>query len=752
METPIADIKPHSVKFGEVDGEMRGNPDHQLMNPPISVNDNYFWLRDDLRKNEDVLQHLRKENAFAEHHMSDTKDLQSELYKEMLSRVKEDYDSLPSPHGEGGWNSPYLYFIRTVKDKSYTIHCRINRETNEEEVLLDENKLAEGKEHCDVSGFYITNNHKMISYGVDEEGNEKYKFFIKDLEKGEFVEHNIPDLMYCGYSWYDNKTVFYTMGNKENRMYQIWKYELDGMKNTLIFQCDNPLFSVGFGFSDDKRYLFIGSSSFDTSSYYYFDMKQLNNDKNRDNENNINQKLNLFTPDVKGRKYDIDCHEGTWFIHTNQWKGQRFSNFAIFTVKECEGEDIGNEDNWAMFDEYDESVYTKGISFTKNYVFIRRRQNGNDYVEMVKFDKNNENESGNGDGEKENRYLVDEKQMVPKPHDESIYQLSYIGLDIYDTDKIWYSFSSMTRPSGTYEYNLETGEITHLRTKEVPNYDADLYISERLYAKSEDGETSVPMSLIYNKNVWKKDSSHPLYLYGYGSYGITVHPTFSSLRVPLLDRGWAYVIAHVRGGSFNGYSWYEDGKMNKKMNTFVDFSSCAEHLIKEGYTHKDGITSEGRSAGGLLVGASMVLRPELFHCVVAGVPFVDVMNTMCDSTIPLTAPEWEQWGNPNVKEDFDYMLKYSPYDNIKEGVLYPHCLALGGLNDPRVQYWEPAKFIAKLRQYKKDNANEKDNSLMLCKIEMNEGHFSASDRYKYLRETAYHYAFVLKVNDIPLLR
>lgn len=730
MNEPIALIKPHQVLFGAVEGEMRGNPGDILMDPPISRQDNYFWLRNDTRKNEEVLNYLKEENQFTENHMVDTKELQTQLYDEMLSRIKEDYDSYPSPHGDGGWNSPYYYFVRTVKGKSYTIHCRINKSNGEEEVLLDENELAEGKEHCDVSGFSITPNHKIISYGVDEDGDEKYKFYMKNLETGKMIDHSVPDLMYCGYDWYDNDNLFYMMGDKENRIYQVWRYILSSEKRYLVFEVgeENPLFSVGIGFSEDKRYLFILSSSFDTTNNYYYDMIKDDGSSPK-----------LFSKEVSGRKYSLDYHEGNWFVTTNFWNGNRFANFAIFKV----GRDVSTSENkWKMLDEYNPDIYTKGVSFIKDYMFISRRNNGNDYVEIVKY---------NGE-----EYLIGDKKEIPKPRDEDIFQLGYMGLDIYDTDKVWFSYSSMTKPPGTYEYNLKTGETTHLRTKEVPNYNPDLYVSQRIYAKSDDG-IMVPMSLIYNKNVWNKDGSCPLYLYGYGSYGHTVHPTFSSMNIPLLDRGWAYVIAHVRGGSFNGYSWYEDGKMMKKMNTFLDFNACASHLIKEGYTYWDGITAEGRSAGGLLMGAVMTMRPELYHCIVAGVPFVDVMNTMCDSTIPLTTPEWEQWGNPNVKEHFDYMLKYSPYDNIKEGVRYPHLLALGGLNDPRVQYWEPTKFVAKLRQYRRDNKERNgcdwcDKSLILLKIEMNEGHFSASDRYKYIREMAYQYAFVLKVLTIGLSR
>lgn len=722
MKEPVANRKAHKVLFGNVKNEMRGNSGDILMDTPIEMNDPYFWLRDDKRKNKEVIEYLNLENSFTNYHMSNTTDNQTKIYNEMLSRVKEDYDSYPSPHGENGWDCSYYYFIKTVKGKSYSIHCRINKSNNEEEILLDENELADGKDHCDISGFDVSPNHKIMTYGVDQEGNELYKFFMKDIESGDFLDHSIPDLMYCGYDWYDNDTLFYTMGDKENRIYQVWRYTIKSKKNTLIYEIKDSLYSVGFGFSEDKKYLIISSSSFDTGYCFYYDMKKEGGDT-----------LHQFIPKKDNRKYNIDYHEGSWFILTNEWKGEKFSNFVILRTDETNFDD---ENKWELFDEYNKDVYTKAVSFINDHVFIMRSRDGNNYVEIVKFDGKN--------------YMVNKKREIPKPNDEDIFKIGYIGLNIYNTDRIWFTYSSMTHPSGIYELNLKTNKIKHLRTKDVPNYNPKLYSSKRIYAKSNDG-TMVPMSLVYNNQLWKKDGSCPLYLYGYGSYGHTVHPTFSSMRVPLLDRGWAYVIAHVRGSSFNGYSWYEDGKMMNKMNTFMDFNSCAEHLISDGYTYSDGITAEGRSAGGLLMGVAMTKRPDLYHCIVAGVPFVDVMNTMCDSTIPLTTPEWVQWGNPNIKEHFDYMIKYSPYDNIVEGVSYPHILALGGLNDPRVQYWEPTKFIAKLRWSRRNN-KKKNNSLFLLKIEMNEGHFSASDRYKYLREMAYQYAFVLKVSDIPVSR
>jgi len=702
IQAPVAERVSHMVKFGDVDDKLKRGDN--LMES-FELEDFYYWMRDDDRKKEKVLEHLKTENNYTEKVMESSKKIQNVLYEELKSHIQETYDSYPFPHGfnknsEVNWDSKYYYFSRTIEGKSYPFHCRINKETNKEEVLLDENELSEGKETFDLSGFEITDDHKYMSYGVDETGNEKYDLKIINIETSDEVGHTIPELAYCDYFWYDNnKFIFYTQGDDTNRMYQVWKYEFETKIHTKLYENLDELVNVGISHSGDEKYFFISASSFDTSDIYYF---------TRDNDT-----VKQFTPKVKGLLYSVDHHEDTFFITTNK---NNSNNFQIMRTSI----DTTSEENWKEFIPYDENKFMKGIVTFKKYILVLYKENGDSFIKVISF----------GD----EMYNLDSSYNVEI--EDEIKNIGYIGMGIYDTVKIAYSHNSLNTPSTLYEYNLETKETKLLRQSPVPNYDKSLYETKRIYAESFDN-VKIPMSLIYRKDLFKKDGTNPVYLYGYGSYGHTVHPNFAKGELPLIDRGFVYVIAHVRGGSFLGYKWYEDGKMLNKMNTFKDFIACAEHLINEKYTNDKGITIEGRSAGGLLVGASMVLRPELFRTVIAGVPFVDVLNTMCDPSIPLTTPEWEQWGNPNQKKYFDYIKKYSPYDNIEE-TEYPNVLALGGLNDPRVQYWEPAKFVAKLRHHMTNN------NLVLLKTEMNEGHFGGMDRYKYLKETAFQQAFVLK--------
>ena len=692
---PVPDRIIHKTEFGAVD-HTRGN---NAMNPLVTIDDPYYWLRDDERKNVKVLDHLKSENNYTNCIMNDTKDIQKELYDELLSHIMETYDSYPLPNCDNGWNSEYYYFTRTIEGKSYPIHCRINVNTKEITELMDENTIADGKTCCDISSFGITKDHKYMSYGIDTNGNEKYELKIININTGEEFYHEIPELAYCDYTWY-NDWIYYTMGDNQNRMYQVWRYNTNSKKNELLYENLDELSTVGLSMSHDKKYFFISAGSYDTSDCYYFTHE--------------NTKPVQFTPKIKDHKYSVDYHEGSFLITTNM------DNSSNFKVMIC-SEDNTLIENWKELIEYRDNIYIKYIVELKNYILIGYKENGHNMVRIIPF--------------KDSLYKLNDSYDIIV--EDKIRNVSIYSCPQYDSDTILYSQNSLKLPHSIYKLDLGTRKTEFIRMRPVPNYDKSLYTTERQYAPSTDG-TLIPMSIVYRKEKFKKDGTNPLYLYGYGSYGHTVDPTFMSTIIPLLDRGFVYVISHVRGGSFLGFKWYEDGKMENKINTFNDFNACAEYLIKQNYTFDKGITIEGRSAGGLLVGAAMTMRPELYRTVIAGVPFVDVMNTMCDPTIPLTIPEWEQWGNPNEKKYFDIMLKYSPYDNIKDNTDYPHVLALGGLNDPRVQYWEPAKFVAKLRHH------NIGNNMILLKTEMEQGHFGGMDRYKHLRETAFSYAFVLK--------
>lgn len=697
MQKPVANKKPHTVLFGNISKDRGEN----LLSPPKEMNDYYYWMRDDKRNNKEVLDHLNAENEYTEHIMDDTTNLRQNLFTEIKSHINENYCSYPMPHGEGGWNCKYYYFIKTIQDKSYPIHCRINKETEEEEILLDENILSEGKDSFDLCNFKITNDHKYMSYGIDESGNEIYELKIIDISTKKEIKHNIPKLTYCNYFW-QNNIIYYTNGNETNRMNQVWKYNIDTKESTKIYQNDNELIEVSIKISNDRSYYFISADSYNTSDIYYF--------------SESDPKIKQFTDRIEGLQYSVDYHENKFIILTNK------DNCNNFKIMKCNTNNT-SIDNWEEFIKYDHSMYITGIDELEKYLLITYKEKGNNYIKIIPFNNNQY--------EIENSHVLD--------IDDDLKNISLISVDIYDTDDIIYSHNSLNTPSTLYKYNLITKKTSFLRQKEVPFYDKNLYETKRIFVPGHDN-VKIPISLVYRKDMFLNNGKNPLYLYGYGSYGHTVNPDFNSLIIPILDRGFIYAIAHVRGGSFIDYEWYEEGKMEKKMNTFLDFISCAEYLIEKKYTYKKGITIEGRSAGGLLVGASMVMRPDLFKTVIAGVPFVDVMITMSDPSIPLTTQEWEQWGNPNQEKYFDIISKYCPYTNIKKTV-YPNILALGGLHDPRVAYWEPAKFIAKLREF-----NE-GNNLILLKIDMDEGHFGGMDRYKYWKETAYKYSFVLKTYD-----
>jgi len=687
-------------EFGAVDST-RGN---DTMNPPITLDDNYNWLRDDTRKDTKVLEHLKRENDFTEKVMNDmdANSLKDTMYQELLSHVQETYDSYPLPNSDNGWGSSYYYFTRTVEGKSYPIHCRVDKMTNTVQELLDENIIADGKTCCDISNFCVTKDHKYMSYGIDLTGNEKYDLKIINIETGKEVVHDIPELTYCDYSWINigtNQYIYYTLGDMTNRMYQLWKYDFNTKENSMLYQNMDELVNVNYYFSHDKKYTFICADSYETSDVYY-----MTNDMSQPTQ---------FTSKIPKHKYTVDYHEGVFLIKTNK---DESTNFKIM---------ICNPDNtdiskWIDFIEYREEIYFKNIVELKNHLLICYKKDGHNLVRVIDYK--------NSAYDLLNSYDIE--------IEDSIKNIGIYATPQYDSNIIMFSQNSLKSPPSIYEMNLDSRKFILKRKKPVPNYNEDLYDTERQYAVSQDG-TKVPISIVYRKDKFTMDGTNPLYLYGYGSYGATINPTFRTSVLPLLDRGFVFAIAHVRGSSFLGFKWYMDGKMETKINTFHDFNACAEHLIREKYTFSKGITIEGGSAGGLLVGAAMTMRPELYRTVIADVPFVDVMNTMCDPSIPLTIPEWEQWGNPNVKKFYDIMIKYSPYDNINK-TSYPNLLALGGLNDPRVAYWEPAKFVAKMRHY------NVGNSLILLKTEMEQGHFGGMDRYKHYMETAFNYAFMLK--------
>eukprot|EP00049_Salpingoeca_infusionum_P008081 m.130734 g.130734 ORF g.130734 m.130734 type:complete len:744 (-) comp13908_c0_seq1:3496-5727(-) len=728
---PLAEKVPHTVLLGAVEGEQRGEG---AMNPPLELEDDYFWLRDDKRENPKVLEYLREQNAFMESQLGDCKEMEDTLYNEFVSRVQETSTSCLHPSGEGGYDSKWRYYHRTVKGMGHAIHCRKNMETDEEEVLLDVNELAAEHKgsHCHVTGVRVTHDHKTLSYCIDTTGDEFYNLVLIDLATRKTVEHKLPPLIYGSYTIASsNTTIFHSGCDAANRVHQAWRYCLSTGKHDLLYEEPDGVFEVDFNLTKDGKYLLVDTSSFDTTECYYMSLED------------ESAELTMFVPRSTGHKYDIDHHEGTWLIRTNK---DGFNNFKLVQTP------LGSEsmENWKDL-VADPELFLEGFICLRDYIINLVRVQGTTELHVLKY---------NADADAADSKYTPFTKQVPF---EGGGVISLSVNRVYNTNFLRFNYESMVTPlsiaqidlasatpseqEATSAYALKLADPETVWQQTVPNYDPSLYTCDRLYATSHDG-TKVPISIVYKKT---RDSApagdRPLYLYGYGSYGATIDPYLNTRVVSLLDRGFAYAIAHVRGGSFINYEWYLGGKMATKKNTFLDFIACAEYLIDEGYATKGKVVAEGRSAGGLLMGAVMTLRPDLFHCIVAGVAFVDILTTMCDPSIPLTVPEWEQWGNPNTKRDFELMREYSPINNLQAlegGALYPHCFFSAGLHDPRVGYWEPAKFISKLLAL-----NPSSTRLHLLKTELEHGHFGNTDRYHYMREKAIEFAFVLKCMGLP---
>ena len=656
----------------------------------VVLSDDYFWLRDETRSNEKVLNYLNAENAYTKAMTAHTKEQQNELFEEMVGRINETDLSVPVKNGN------YYYYTRTEKGKNYSIYCRKKGSIEApEEILLDCNELAEGKKYFSLGTYEISPDHKILAYGTDTDGSEYYDIQFKDLETGELLEDKISrtggSLEWAN----DNKTVFYTMLDEAHRPYRLHRMELGKPSSNLMVheETDDRYFLSVFK-SKSEQYLFLYLGSKITTEYRYL---------NADTPGDL---FTVFSPREQGVEYGVTHHGDKFYILTNE----NALNFKVMTS------DLKNtsRDNWQPFIEHDDNVLISDVEAFKNHLVIYNRKNGLKNVTVYNLVK-----GGSHD--------------VDFPED--VYTFWSSSNPDFNSLTFRMTYSSLITPRTVYDYDMNTRQFIEKKVYEVKGgYEKSDYVTERIMATAPDG-TQVPLSIAYRKGL-KRDGANPCYLYGYGSYGSNMDPYFSSARLSLMDRGYVYAMAHIRGGSEMGRHWYENGKFLNKKNTFTDFIACAETLIKEKYTSSEKMAISGGSAGGLLMGAVVNMRPDLFNVVVADVPFVDVMNTMLDETIPLTVTEYEEWGNPNEKAYFDYMLTYSPYDNVEKKD-YPNMLITGGLNDPRVQYWEPAKWAAKLREYKTD-----DKTLLL-KTNMGAGHGGASGRYERLKELAFEYSFVI---------
>ena len=649
--------------------------------------DDYFWLRE--KTNPSVQAYLKSEDDYAMSAMKHTAGLQEKLYNEMLSHIKQTDENVPYRSGT------YFYYSRTEQGKQYPIFCRKKGSKEAaEEIILDVNELAKGQKFMSVGMLIPSDDGNLLAYSTDNTGYRQYLLQFKDLRTGEVLPEKIERV--TGLSWAnDNKTYFYvTEDATTKRSDKFFRRVLGTDKADLVYEEKDELFDIGTGRSLDKKVIFLESFSKTSTEVYYLLAAEPNN------------AMKMILPRQAEHEYDVNHRNGLFYIRTN--KGAK--NFRIVTAPISDP----SEKNWKEFMAHRPAVKVEGITLFADHAVVSEWENGLQQLEVVDFKSNK-------------RHNI----KLPEP----VYSVNLTSNREYDSSVVRYGYNSLVTPFSVFDYDMNTGKSILLKQTDVPGgFDRTNYKAERVFATASDG-TKVPMSMVYRKGV-KLDGTAPLLLYGYGSYGASIPPTFSSSRLALLDRGVIYVIAHIRGGGELGEEWRQAGRMMNKMNTFTDFIACAEALINQKYTSKDRLVITGGSAGGLLMGAVSNMRPDLFKAVVSHVPFVDVLNTMLDATLPLTTSEYIEWGNPNEKPAYEYMKKYSPYDNVGKKS-YPATLVKVSVNDSQVPYWEGAKLVAKMRALKTDT-----NPLLL-KVNFGAGHGGASGRYDALRENAFDYAFVL---------
>jgi oligopeptidase B len=649
--------------------------------------DNYFWLRE--KTNPAVIAHLEAENAYTDSVMKPTAALQEKLYNEILSHIKQTDNTVPYRWGD------YFYYTRTVEGQQYSIFCRKRGSLNApEQILLDLNEMAKGQKFMSVGSFAPSDDGNLLAFSTDNTGYRQYTLQVKNLKTGELMPEKIARVDNVAWAT-DNKTLFYvTEDDVTKRNDKMFRHVLGTDKYELLYNEKDELFDIGVGRSRDKAVILLGAYSKTSTEFQYIPA------------NDPNATWKVVLPRQADHEYDVDHRGDLFYIRTN--KGA--TNFRVVTAPVSDP----SEKNWKEFVAHRPAVKVDSVDLFADQAVLSEWENGLEQIEIVDF-KNNQ------------RHRI----AFPEP----VYSASISNNREFNTTVVRYNYQSLSTPSSVFDYDMNSRKATLLKQTEVPGgFDKNNYKTERVFATAADG-TKIPMSVVYRKTV-KLDGSAPLLLYGYGSYGISIPPSFSASRLALLDRGVVYVIAHIRGGGELGEPWRDAGRMMNKINTFTDFITCAEHLVNNKYTSKDRIAIQGGSAGGMLMGAVTNMRPDLFKAVIAQVPFVDVLNTMLDASLPLTTSEYIEWGNPNEKAAYDYMKKYSPYDNVHKAN-YPAMLVKVSLNDSQVPYWEGSKLVAKLRDYKTDN-----NPLLL-KVNMGAGHGGASGRYDAIRETAFDYAFVL---------
>lgn len=689
-----------AIKWPDATAPVAAEKAHQRVIHGESVDDPYYWLNDYFKKGADssaVVAYLEAENAYTDTMMKDTEALQSKLFTEMKNRIKEADESVPY------LMNGYYYYRKTEEGKQYYKYCRKKGSLDApEEVILNVDEMAEGFPYYAVSGMAISPDNKMIAYGVDTVSRREYVIHVKNLETGEILKDRISKTSGDPVWAADNKTLFYTAKHPVTLLSEKIKRHSLGQPSSadvVVYDEKDNTNYIGVWKSKDDKYIFIYSGGTLSSETRFIKADQ------------PTASFTVIQPRIKDVLYNVTPLADRFLIHTND----QAKNFKIMEAPL----DKPGKENWKEYIPHREDVLIEGIDEFANYLAISERKNGLTNLAIRNLKDNSQHYLDFGEA----AYTV-----YPSTNAE------------YNSDVLRYGYTSLVTPSSTFDYDMKTKEKTLLKQQEVlGGYDAGQYVTERIMAKAKDG-VQIPVSLVYKKGT-KKDGQAPLLLYAYGSYGASMDPSFNSGRLSLLDRGFIYAIAHIRGGEEMGRQWYEDGKMMMKKNTFTDFIDCGQFLIDQKYTSNEHLYAQGGSAGGLLMGAIINMAPSLWNGVIAQVPFVDVVNTMLDETIPLTTNEYDEWGNPNNKEAYDYMKSYSPYENI-EAKEYPNLLVTTGLHDSQVQYFEPAKWVAKLRKVKKGN------NVILLKTDMDYGHGGASGRFDYLKDVALNYSFLLKLEGI----
>nr|WP_317631621.1 S9 family peptidase [uncultured Flavobacterium sp.] len=658
--------------------------------------DNYYWLNE--RENPEVIEYLNQENNYYNQATAHTKEFQNTLFEEMKARIKEDDNSVPY------FYNGYYYITRFEKGKDYPIYTRKKGSLDApEQIMFDCNEMAKGHTYFKLGGLNISEDNVWCAFGVDTVSRREYTIQVKNLITGEILPLKLEKTT-GGSTWAsDNKTLYYTRKDEVTlRSDKIYKHTLgtDVAKDVLVYFEEDDTFNTFIYKEKSKKYLIIGSESTLTSEYRILE------------SNKPDEEFRIFQKRTRGLEYSLSYFEGKFYIITNKDKA---TNFKVMITDE----DKTTKRYWKDFIAHREDTLLEGLEIFKNFLVLEERNNGLNKIWI---------KPTNQDG----YYL---------PFNSETYS-AYLGTNPdFDSEILRYGYQSLTTPSSVIDFNMRTKAQEIKKEQEVlgGQFNKENYVEERVWATATDG-TKIPISLVYKKGI-KKEGNNPLLQYAYGSYGASSDAYFSSIRLSLLDRGFIYAIAHIRGGEDLGRKWYEDGKLLKKKNTFTDFVDCSKFLINEKYTSAKHLYAEGGSAGGLLMGVIINTNPELYNGVIAQVPFVDVVTTMLDDSIPLTTGEYDEWGNPNKKEYFDYMLSYSPLDNVK-AQSYPNLYISTGLHDSQVQYWEPAKWVAKLR------ATKTDGKLLFLDTNMDAGHGGASGRFESLKEVAKEYSFIFDLEGI----